>query len=536
MLRKNVELRAHQKEAVGRLSKANGSLLLAHDVGTGKTLTALAGFEQLKKEGKASRTLIVTPASLRENFATGGIKKFTTDKYIVFGNEAENKADPKKFTDPDEYANIMDKATHHVVSYDRYLQDPMKYLRVSGADTVIYDEIHRARNEYTNLAKVMKTVRPMHKNFIGLTGSMVSNSPSDIVPLIDALSNGHHGLGTKEQFEKKFVRVDQQGNKHLLQPNLVKGIMAPFVHVASSEHMATEPPPKTEIKEIPIEMSAYQTQLYQYSLDKLDPMSKRKIRFGLGKLSDPGMRGIFAKLITARQVSNSIHTMDPKISLSESAHQTPKARQLLDDVEKYLAEVPDAQILITTNLIHGGVDVLSQGMKDRNISFGAFIGKGNKGVTEEERQQAVALYNTGKHRVLLISSAGGEGLNLPNTTHILDFDGFFNPEKINQQEGRGIRAGGLSHRPEKDRKVLINRYVSIPARQESQIAWNLAKSINPLTYLGGGKGDDRMFSNPFQRTLSIDREVYRIARQKAVGNAELKGLLDKPIGNVYNKP
>ena len=523
MLKKNVELRTHQKEAIARLSKANGSLLLAHDVGTGKTLTALAGFEQLKKEGKATRTLIVTPASLRENFATSGIKKFTTDKYVVFGNEAENKTG--KFTDPDEYANVKDKAIHHVVSYDMFKKDPMKYLRVSGADTVIYDEIHRARNEHAQITNLMKAVRPMHKNFIGLTGSMVSNSPSDIVPLIDAMTNGHHGLGTKAQFEKKYVRVDQQGNKHVLYPNLVNGMIAPHIHVATAKGMEVEPPPRTEVNRIDVEMSPYQTQLYRYSLDKLDPMTKRKLRFDLGKLSDASMRGVFAKLIAARQVSNAVHTMDPKISLSESAKQSPKVARLLDDVQKHLEETVDGQVLITTNLVHGGVDVVEQGLKDRGIPYGKFIGKGNENVTEAQRQQDVNLYNRGKHKVLLISSAGGEGINLPNTTMIASLDGHFNPEKINQMEARGIRAGGLAHRPERERKVIVNRYVSIPARSDSEIAWNLAKSINPLTYLNRASKDDKMFQNPFQRVLSIDKEVYRVAQRKAVGNQELKDRL-----------
>jgi superfamily II DNA/RNA helicase len=254
-------------------------------------------------------------------------------------------------------------------------------------------------------------------------------------------------------------------------------------------------------------------------------MTKRKLRFDLGKLSDASMRGVFAKLIAARQVSNAIHTMDPKISLSDSAKQSPKVARLLQDVAKHLEETPDGQVLITTNLVHGGVDVVEQGLKDMGIPFGKFIGKGNANVTEAQRQQDVNLFNQGKHKVLLISSAGGEGINLPNTTMIASLDGHFNPEKINQMEARGIRAGGLAHRPEKERKIIINRYTSIPARSESEVAWNLAKSVNPMTYLMRASKDDKLFQNPFQRVLSIDKEVYRVARRKAVGNKELKDRL-----------
>ena len=61
---------------------------------------------------------------------------------------------------------------------------------------------------------------------------------------------------------------------------------------------------------------------------------------------------------------------------------------------------------------------------------------------------------------MLISSAGGEGLSLNNTTWEGVLDPHYNPEKMKQMEARGIRSGGLKHRKEEERKVIVNRYLA----------------------------------------------------------------------------
>ena len=83
-----------------------------------------------------------------------------------------------------------------------------------------------------------------------------------------------------------------------------------------------------------------------------------------------------------------------------------------------------------------------------------------KGVSEESRQQAVDRYLAGDNKVILITGAGAEGLSLGNTTMVQLVDGHYNPERINQAEARGVRAGGQGHRKARDRKVIARRHVS----------------------------------------------------------------------------
>ena len=59
---------------------------------------------------------------------------------------------------------------------------------------------------------------------------------------------------------------------------------------------------------------------------------------------------------------------------------------------------------------------------------------------------------------MIVSGAGAEGLSLNNTTWEGMLDPHYNPERMNQMEARGVRAGGLKGRD--DRTVQINRYLA----------------------------------------------------------------------------
>ena len=81
-LNKDVEFKDYQRRAINKI-RNRGSLLVAHGTGTGKTITGIGGFELLKQDGKASKALVVVPASLRTNFSEHGVKKFTNSSYQV---------------------------------------------------------------------------------------------------------------------------------------------------------------------------------------------------------------------------------------------------------------------------------------------------------------------------------------------------------------------------------------------------------------------------------------------------------------------
>lgn len=528
-LRKEVELFDHQRRAANRIVD-KGSLLLSHGTGSGKTLSALAAFEKMRDKGQASKALIVTPASLRANFVDNGVRKFTTGSVAMLGNQqeaAQGVARPVDAPDP--------RARYHVVSYEMFAKDPEAVIKSTGADTVIYDELHRIRNEAGKTFKKIKEVRPLHRNFIGLTGSLMNNTPADLVPLVDAMTDGKHRLGTKSSFENRFVSEDSRGRQHITNSRVVRSLLRPFVDHFETKELGAGRTPEKIVQEVKVMMSPRQTELYRYAIDKLDPVTQLKLRLGISNLKKSDVQNIFSKITQARQVSNGIHTIDLGVSLSESARETPKVKKLLDDVEEHLNEADDGQVVIHSNLIRGGADVLTQGLKDRGIDYGVFLGKGQPGVTEESRQAAVDDFNKRKNRVIVISAAGGEGLDLKDATMFASLDGHFNPEKVHQAEARAVRAGGQAHRAPEDRKVIIRRYSNVVPLSKTQVVKDTFKLLSPFQMIGRALEGTPVIYNPFSRESSTDEWMSAIANRKDKLNEEFRhqlktsSLIDAPV-------
>jgi len=459
-LNPDVQLYPHQQRVV---DSPETSKIIAHSVGGGKTLTGIAKFEKMKADGQATKALVVVPASLRNNFGISGVGKFTDSRYNIVGNKQEIASKTYKTIDP--------SADYNIISYEMYRKNPVELLRLSGADTVITDEAHRGKNEGTLTTEQLKKTRPFYKNHIALTGSLISNSVADVQPLAELVSNGRANVGkTKDQFNSMYVQRSKSNKYKDVRENRkpIVGFkhsrelgneLTKYIDYADYDDLKTVadmPDKKMAVKKVPI--SHEQAKMYKKMLHDDPNMMKLIKQKRLETLKDDEIAGAFSKLIEERKLMNSVGSVKPGISMSESWQRTPKTKQLLDDLDSYLKKTPDGQALLMSQLINGGTDVLEQGLKDKHIDYGTFTGKGNKGVTEESRQQSVKDFNDRKKRVMIVSPAGGEGLSLNDTTYEAVLDPHYNPEKMNQMEARGIRSGGLKGRA--DRSVEVTRYLA----------------------------------------------------------------------------
>ena len=75
----------HQAAAVDRMFANKGKMILAHEMGTGKTVTSIYGFEKMRHEGKAKKAIVIVPSGLRDNFAKNGVEKFTNSSWQAVG-------------------------------------------------------------------------------------------------------------------------------------------------------------------------------------------------------------------------------------------------------------------------------------------------------------------------------------------------------------------------------------------------------------------------------------------------------------------
>jgi hypothetical protein len=508
----------HQKRAIDRLFSNKGKMILAHEMGTGKTAASIYGFERLRHEGKAKKALVVCPSGLRANFAEGGVQKFTTSSVEVVGSASE-VSKKAGYVRPGSEGG----AAYTIVSYAQFRRDPEGFMKRTGADTLILDEFHKTRNERASTFKAALAARRYAHNFMGLTASLINNNPGEVATLM-TISEKNRDMSPTE-FRKRFTKTigytkgfggGKKKIKGFKNVEELKARTQPKIDHVRTGDLKGKTMPRKDVQNIDVEMSPKQYQLYQLALDKLGPLKERVLR------SDPNVsvreaEFLFAQISAARQVANSVHTGRKDITPEKSSRITPKVNRLLTDTESHLASKPDNKVVLYSNLVRGGVDVLSAGLTARGIDHALFVGKGKevggRKVTGITRQKGVQEYKDGKKRVIVLSGAGAEGLDLKNSTAFYALDGHFNPQRILQAEARARRLGGQKHREEKNRAVDTRRYRSV-----------VPKSSHP-----GIIG--KMFGRKVPKTT--DQWMYDVAGRKHKEQEQFYKAFREPPKHIY---
>jgi SNF2 family DNA or RNA helicase len=451
----------HQASAVDKLFSNKGKLILAHQMGTGKTVTAVYGFEKMRHEGKATKALVVTPAGLRKNFAKNGVEKFTTSSHQIIGSGAGSVPMGSVGSDKD----------YTVVSYSMFRKDPIGLMKATGADTLILDEFHKVRNEKAGVFKAAVAARAHSTNFIGLTASLVNNNPQEIATLL-TISEGMRGMSPRE-FKRKFTQTIgfEEGfsgrTKKVIGPKNEAGIAkvtAPRIDYVTTSDMKGKSMPRKDVQNVKVPMSDEQFQLYQLALNKLGP-AKEFIARRDKNITVKDANLLFAQLTEARRMANSVSSGRSDVSLEQSAHRTPKVQKMLSDTKSHLDLDPNHKVVLYSNLVRGGADVLVAGLRKMGIQPALFVGKGTdvggSKVTEMSRNAGITEFKKGSKRVIVLTGAGAEGLDLKNATAFYALDGHFNPERILQAEARARRLGGQEFRAPEKRVVDTRRYMSV---------------------------------------------------------------------------
>lgn len=502
LIRPGFSPKPHQVKATKKLIENKGKIIFAHGTGTGKTFSSIYGFETLRSQGTAKKAVVIVPAGLRDNFLKGGVVKFTTAKGTVAAQP--DKVDPA--------------SDYNIVSYETFRQDPAGIMQRAGADTLIVDEMHKVRNEGASTYAALAEGRQYAKNFIGLSASPINNRPEELAPLL-ALSENNPSL-TRGEFRARFTKTvgstktftgTERPLAGIKDPAAFAKAVYPKIDYIHTEDMVGSEMPKKKVTNVYVPMSSSQYRLYQLALNELGPVSEYITRRD-SNISVGNDDRIFTQIGRARQLANAIHTGRRDMTPEQSAAATPKVRQIINDTKQHLAERPDNAVVLYSNLVHGGVDVLSAGLNKAGIDHALFIGKGTEvgdsTVTETTRQAGVEEFKAGKKKVIVISGAGAEGLDLKNASAFYALDGHFNPERVLQAEARARRLGGLAERPPEERVVDVRRYQSV-----------IPDAARP-GFLGKALG----YSAP----RTTDEWMYDVAAKKYTTNTQYYDVMRKP--------
>lgn len=441
-LKPSVALQPHQADAVARAQDAPG-LLLNWGLGSGKTIGSLA-----LAESKGGNVLVVTPASLRENFR-GQLRA---------------------------HVSPLRHGAYTVISYDEFRRDPGGWVTRVSPTTLIADEIQRLRNPAPR--EPFEKVRGRVKFMVGLTGSLVSNRPEEMVPLVNLVA-GSPALGSQESFKRRFIEQKK------IPPGIIGRILgvkpgveespknlkelgrltAPYVHRFTGDKDFAKHMPAVAEKTVSVPMDPQQ-EVMMKALSTTNPIIAFKLRHNLPP-SKKELKDMNAFLSAARQISNQPSTFSTKAIVS------PKFQAMLDDIVSAHRRDKNFKAVIYSNFIDSGVAPLVAELNTKKIPAAAFTGALN----DRQRRELVADFNAGRIKVLGLTPAGGEGLDLKGVKMIQLTEEHWNPERGKQAIGRGARFKSHAHLPTGERNVDVRRYQAV----HTPGLWNRIFKTKPPT-------------------------------------------------------
>lgn len=213
------ELLPYQPEAVDRMCE-RGKMLVAYDLGLGKTVLTIAALERLMDEGKITEPgLIICLSSLKYQWASQ-IKKFTNGStpLVIDGTPEQRKR---------QYQRAMNwsytKIDYVILNYEQVVND-WDFVRKLPRGFVVLDEATAIKSFKSKRSKYTKKLVDTPYRF-ALTGTPVENGkPEELFSIMQFVDD--KVLGRFDKFDMTFIvrnswgAVDRYRNLPLLHERL----------------------------------------------------------------------------------------------------------------------------------------------------------------------------------------------------------------------------------------------------------------------------------------------------------------------------
>jgi superfamily II DNA or RNA helicase len=293
---------------------------------------------------------------------------------------------------------------------------------------IIIDEAHNLRtiggSRFNSIYKYTKKA----KKILLLTATPLINYPSDVINLVSLVT------GTKPISIDKFDKMIENKDKTEFK-EYVKDI---FNFYIKDSDIPDPNFPNKKMLEIflPMENS------YLKTYEKIEQGQEHKIPDFKGKNIHVFYNGL-------RRASNIIEKKSSKVEW----------------IKNKINSDPNSKYVIFSHFINMGIVPIMDWLNKIKIPYAHVIGD----LSIEERNDAVNKYNEDKIKILFISKAGSEGLDLKNTRYIIIMESAWNENSIEQIIGRGVRYKSHEQLSKSKRNVIIYRLYSIKPEEYKHI-------------------------------------------------------------------
>jgi len=415
-LNPDITTREHQKHVVRHLLKHRG-LLAIHPTGTGKTLTAVAAMNCILGHYPDVKVIFIAPLSLIENFEKEMIK---------FGLD---------ITDP----KIRDRVK--LFSKEEFYSHYKNANNANHCDKtfLIIDEAHNLRAEI-NLTRKKKTgavaaviVKCAAKAFkvLLLSATPMKNRPSDMINLITIVDGIPYTEAPTVKYFNNYILQDENAFEQYFKCKISMNVA-----VKGDDY------PKRVDKPFGSGSATNFVMTPKYYNDYYDVQEAQAKKYLIDMYGDPSKFKLFYSAIR-------------RASLSLDGEDSPKVQWTFNKLKSEV-EVGNKSIIYSA-WKESGLNYVRKLLDKDKIPYGLITGD----MSAANRKFYKTEYNKGKIKILLLSKAGGEGLDLVGTRNVILMESNWNAADDEQIIGRAIRYRSHVHLPLSERYVNIWRLFAV---------------------------------------------------------------------------
>lgn len=487
----------HQVETVRKVLKQfRGRVLLADEVGLGKTIEAAMVLKEYTLRGMAARVLVLTPASLVGQWQEELAGKFGLAFATTY--EPSLREDPQAFWEQDRIVASIATARR---------SEHAERLRARTFDLVIVDEAHHLRDRSS---QGWKLVDALNKRFLLLlSATPVQNDLIELYNLLTLLKPGI--FKTQKEFRAAYMTPGKP--RQPANPERLRVLMRDAM-IRNTRAVAALKLPRRHATTIKVDPAAGEAEAYA----ELAAMARRlAAEGGVGRQrlvlhhlmsaagSCPAAAAGSLARIAERKGSDpawaalarrwaTIGTSGKEAALIELLRSNPP--------EKKLVFVHSRE-----TLAHIGGRLAEAG-----LAFARFDGS----LSGPEKDAAIAEFRD-HAPILLCTQSGGEGRNIQFCNTLINFDVPWNPMAIEQRIGRIDRIG-------QDREVFVFNLVTRGTLEERVLAL-LEEKISMFELVVGEVGailgaldDEREFPDLVLEAWLETTEAARAQAFEALGS------------------
>lgn len=449
-------LKPYQVEAVEKMVDLK-TILVAYEMGLGKTPMTIAAIEQLREKGEIGQSvLVLCLASLKYQWQKE-IAKFSDSDSIVIDGTPKVRA--QQYAESDRYEYV-------IMNYEQVVND-WEFIRTKNFAAVICDEATAIKGFR---AKRAKRVKELSKNIpvrFALTGTPIENGkPEEIFSIMQFVDPKI--LGRFDLFDKTFIVRNHFGGvqRYRNLPLLNKTLMANTVRKAQKDEDVKPYLPDAVYRDpVLVKLDRGSQALYnKIAADLMEILTQAKELFGssfnlaahYGQTYQPGdpaveMRGeIMSRVGALRMLCSSPNVLVSSAekfaaqtgagsayiyglgNLLNGISKTPKLDAAMDYLVEHLSIDESYKAVVFASYL----DSVSELVDRLNAKgFGAVAYTGEMNAVKKE--DAKVKFQTRAHiRVLVSSDAGGYGVDLPQANLLLNYDQPWSSGLLVQRNGR----------------------------------------------------------------------------------------------------